>query len=131
MDTPKISEQILEYISKDVEMTLGRLGIDTQVTIFEKTSAESGYELKTMPFTVTPAIFKRITIWGQIIFNEYSEEHIEMNIYLRYSYMHWDGGSNGCNLGRMTYLIRRGCLNNDKLAPWRMAFAVERQGIVI
>lgn len=103
---------VLNYIITDMETTLHRLGINTKLSVekSEENDCLSYGKLVGTPFQTTPMIFREIHIEGNIYVSERGEGEdgkvlITFNLFMYYSY--FGGGSNGHNLGNITYEVSK------------------------
>lgn len=102
-----VKTQVLDYIKKDIEFTLLRLGINVQAEfkVVKIVKGQTMDQLVTTDFQTTPVLFKRIHILGDVAVLKEDERYITLCIGLRYSYEHTNGGTNGCELGTIIYAI--------------------------
>ena len=115
MKANEIREDILNYIAKEIETSVSRLGIDTKVK-FNLYEEHGIYKLsmESTPFKTVPAMFKEIFLWGMCWVDE-TEEETSFTIIIKYAYEHWDGGSNGCELGNMRFVIDNDIPSAEKI----------------
>lgn len=100
---------VLNYIVKDINLSVARLGINTQLSLVEKESyvKTQYWTIDSTPFQIMPMIFKDIKLTGDvyILEDEKKEDVIKVAVRLDYRYHCFDGGSNGHQLGLITYEI--------------------------
>lgn len=108
MTTEILNKEIVNYIINDVELTIKRLGINVQLSIeqCEDYNHEKFDKLISTSFQTMPMLFKEIHIEGDInvITRETEEDYCKVVINLDVRYTHFDGGTNGHNLGKIMYL---------------------------
>lgn len=110
MFTDQLNKQVQEFIISDLETTLHRLGINTQLSVEQEENYKGGgYEvLVSGNFQTFPMLFKSIHIKGSVgIIDKPGEpdDTIIVNIRLSYHYKDFVGGSNGVQLGSVTYEV--------------------------
>lgn len=104
-----ISPQQIELIKDKIQIELLKRGIHAPIIQLEEhegRTKEHRIRLKTSEFTTTPTIFKRLWIeqfntWITRKTHENVEGPVELysiTIGVNYSYEHFGGGTNGCNL---------------------------------
>ena len=108
MTTEILNKEIVNYIINDVELTIKRLGINVQLSIeqCEDYNHEKFDKIVSTSFQTMPMLFKEIHIEGDInvITRETEEDNCKVIINLDVRYTHFDGGTNGHNLGKIMYL---------------------------
>lgn len=108
MTTEILNKEIVNYIINDVELTIKRLGINVQLSIeqCEDYNHDKFDKIVSTSFQTMPMLFKEIHIEGDInvITRETEEDNCKVIINLDVRYTHFDGGTNGHNLGKITYL---------------------------
>lgn len=108
MTTEILNKEIVNYIINDVELTIKRLGINVQLSIeqCEDYNHDKFDKIVSTSFQTMPMLFKEIHIEGDInvITRETEEDNCKVIIKLDVRYTHFDGGTNGHNLGKITYL---------------------------
>ena len=108
MITEILNKEIVNYIINDVELTIKRLGINVQLSIeqCEDYNHDKFDKIVSTSFQTMPMLFKEIHIEGDInvITRETEEDNCKVIINLDVRYTHFDGGTNGHNLGKITYL---------------------------
>lgn len=108
MTTEILNKEIVNYIINDVELTIKRLGINVQLSIeqCEDYNHNKFDKIVSTSFQTMPMLFKEIHIEGDInvITRETEEDNCKVIINLDVRYTHFDGGTNGHNLGKITYL---------------------------
>ena len=106
-----VNMNVLNYIIKDVELSLARLGINTQLSIVEEKDYknENYLAIDSTPFQTMPMIFKTIKLDGHIYIMEdkKKENIIKITIRLDYRYQTFDDGSNGHSLGMIQYDVEK------------------------
>ena len=108
MTTEILNKEIVNYIICDVELTIKRLGINVQLSIeqCEDYNHDKFDKIVSTSFQTMPMLFKEIHIEGDInvITRETEEDYCKVVINLDVRYTHFDGGTNGHNLGKIMYL---------------------------
>ena len=108
MTTEILNKEIVNYIINDVELTIKRLGINVQLSIeqCEDYNHDKFDKIVSTSFQTMPMLFKEIHIEGDInvITRETEEDYCKVVINLDVRYTHFDGGTNGHNLGKIIYL---------------------------
>ena len=108
MTTEILNKEIVNYIINDVELTIKRLGINVQLSIeqCEDYNHDKFDKIVSTSFQTMPMLFKEIHIEGDInvITKETEEDYCKVIINLDVRYTHFDGGTNGHNLGKIMYL---------------------------
>ena len=108
MTTEILNKEIVNYIINDVELTIKRLGINVQLSIeqCEDYNHDKFDKIVSTSFQTMPMLFKEIHIEGDInvITMETEEDNCKVIINLDVRYTHFDGGTNGHNLGKIMYL---------------------------
>ena len=108
MTTEILNKEIVNYIINDVKLTIKRLGINVQLSIeqCEDYNHDKFDKIVSTSFQTMPMLFKEIHIEGDInvITRETEEDNCKVIINLDVRYTHFDGGTNGHNLGKITYL---------------------------
>lgn len=109
-----VKTQVLDYIKKDIEFTLLRLGINVQAEfkVVKIAKGQTMDQLVTTDFQTMPVLFKRIYILGDVAVKKEDERVITLCIGLRYRYEHTNGGLNGCELGTIIYAIDKAYEND-------------------
>ena len=113
MNAIEIRQDLREYILSDVNLTLSRLGISEKVAVVEdKPNKYGNYILLSPAIRQMPVMFRELVVDGYMTANEpnegdrfYSKDRFIIVVKLEYSYKHFDGGSNGCDIGRVIYLV--------------------------
>lgn len=110
MTTEILNKEIVNYIINDVELTIKRLGINVQLSIeqCEDFNHDKFDKLISTSFQTMPMLFKEIHIEGNIyvIANKTEEDCCKVVINLDVRYTHFDGGTNGHELGRIIYISK-------------------------
>ena len=114
----KIREEIRDYILKDVNKTLERLGVSEK--LYENGEEESRYygsyhyNIKTDPIRQFPMIFRELIVEGYMTATETKEGdryHTEDNdlvvVRLSYRWAHFDHGTNGTDIGVICYHVEK------------------------
>lgn len=100
---------VLNYIVKDINLSVARLGINTQLSIVEKKDYKNKpyLAIDSTPFQTTPIIFKTIKLDGYIyvLEDEKNENIVKVVASLDYHYQTFGDGSNGHSLGRVQYEV--------------------------
>lgn len=109
MTTEVLNKEIVNYIISDIELTLQRLGINVQLSIeqCEDYKHEKFDKLISTSFQTVPMLFKEIHIEGDInvMTKATEEDYCKVIINLGVSYVYFDGGTNGHELGRVMYVV--------------------------
>lgn len=109
MTTEVLNKEIVNYIISDIELTLQRLGINVQLSIeqCEDYKHEKFDKLVSTSFQTVPMLFKEIHIEGDInvMTKATEEDYCKVIINLGVSYVYFDGGTNGHELGRVVYVV--------------------------
>lgn len=117
MTTEILNKEIVNYIINDVELTIKRLGINVQLSIeqCEDYNHDKFDKIVSTSFQTMPMLFKEIHIEGDInvITRETEEDNCKVIINLDVRYTHFDGGTNGHNLGKITYLADKSYKGTD------------------
>lgn len=109
-----ISSQQIELIKENIQTELLKRGITAQIIKleeYEHNRSRAHYiNLRTENFQTTPIIFKRLWVeaFGTAITkrtNEEGKEYYSVWICVHYSYEHFGGGTNGCELFDFTCSI--------------------------
>ncbi len=113
MLTDQLNKNVLDYIIKDVELTINRLGINATLYIRQdKDYKGNAFEkLVSTSFQTMPMLFKEIHIEADYNIRDMAEKpdsFMEVTLNLDYYYRTFDGGTNGHNLGRVIYEVDKG-----------------------
>lgn len=104
-----INLNVLNYIVKDINLSVARLGINTQLSVVEEKDYAGNPYLKvcSTPFQTMPVMFKDITLEGNIYVEEdnRNEDAMKVTVRLNYRYHYFDGGSNGHPLGDCQFTV--------------------------
>ena len=106
----KMNMNVLNYIVKDINLSVARLGINTQFAVVEKKDykGESYLAIESTSFQTMPMIFKRINLIGGIgVQDKGDDENIIVAVRLDYKYQTFDDGSNGHRLGEVRYEVNK------------------------
>ena len=116
----EIRKDVREYILSQVNETLARLGVNEKVVETREYTPRHQqdriyYEFESAPIRQMPMMFKKLVVCGHVISIEVKdgdkywkaqENGFQIVIaHFQYSYDHFDGGSNGCEIGRMVFLV--------------------------
>ena len=115
----EIRNDVREYILSEVNMTLARLGVSEQVreTLVRDEKYENiiRYQFESAPIRQMPMVFKKLTVGGYMAvitptdekhrYYKASEKYHVVFVKLDYRYDLFDGGSNGCGIGYMVFLV--------------------------
>ncbi len=109
-----VNFSVLDYIVKDINLSVSRLGINTELSIVEAKDYANRPYLKVdgTPFQTTPMIFKTIKLDGSIHIQETragQDALIMVVIRLSYRYQTFDDGSNGHQLGEFKFTVDKRC----------------------
>lgn len=117
MTTEILNKEIVNYIINDVELTIKRLGINVQLSIeqCEDYNHEKFDKLISTSFQTMPMLFKEIHIEGDVnvITKETEEDYCKVIINLDVRYTHFDGGTNGHELGNIMYVADKSYNGTD------------------
>lgn len=117
----EIRNDVREYILSEVNMTLARLGVSEQVKETKEFENKYNdlleYQFGSAPIRQMPMMFKRLTVDGYMVaimpkdekdrFYKVRDTHYIIVVNVGYSCSHFDGGRNGCDIGRMVFLVDR------------------------
>lgn len=117
MTTEVLNKEIVNYIISDIELTLQRLGINVQLSIeqCEDYKHEKFDKLISTSFQTVPMLFKEIHIEGDInvMTKATEEDYCKVIINLDVRYTHFNGGTNGYELGRVMYVVDKSYKGTD------------------
>lgn len=117
MTTEVLNKEIANYIISDIELTLQRLGINVQLSIeqCEDYKHEKFDKLISTSFQTVPMLFKEIHIEGDInvMTKATEEDYCKVIINLDVRYTHFNGGTNGYELGRVMYVVDKSYKGTD------------------
>lgn len=117
MTTEVLNKEIVNYIISDIELTLQRLGINVQLSIeqCEDYKHEKFDKLISTSFQTMPMLFKEIHIEGNInvIEDEKDKDICKVIINLDVRYTHFNGGTNGYELGKIMYVADKSYNGTD------------------
>ena len=115
----KLNADILDYITNDIQQTCRRLGVNAEFfTKNEKDYRGDEYSIvKSAYFQMMPMIFKDIHVEGELYMRDMpnNDEYYEVWARLDYKYTHFNGGTNGCELGTVVYRVRKDYDGKDKI----------------
>ena len=112
----KIQQNILDYILKDVNVTLERLGVSEKVEVVEEKAIREKYyyNIESKPIKVTPMIYKETIMKGYIMDIEAEEGkgicrkgHRIIQVSISYDFKYFGGGRNGVELGVALYSVEK------------------------
>ena len=112
----KLSKEVRDYVLSEVNETLARLGVSESITTLEEKTARNGdtyYRGVSAPIRQMPKMFKKLVVVCEVntIVHEYYET-TELWVSLKYAYEHYDGGSNGCDIGNMWFEVKNDMPND-------------------
>lgn len=118
----KIQKNILDYILKDVNVTLERLGVSEKVEVVSENiiSGLRWYFIESKPIKVTPMIYKKTIIKGAIMDIEAQEDMgicpkgariIKVDI--DYDFSYFNGGHNGVDIGVIYYSAEKNIAEDE------------------
>lgn len=117
MTTEILNKEIVNYIINDVELTIKRLGINVQLSIEQREdyNHDKFDMIVSTSFQTMPMLFKEIHIEGNInvITKETEEDYCKVVINLDVRYTHFDGGTNGHELGKIMYVVDKSYNGTD------------------
>ena len=109
----KTNTNVLNYIVKDINLSVARLGINTQLSVVtdEDYAGREYLKVESTPFQTMPVLFRAINIEGSVYVHQSKtdEEIIEVIVALDYRYTFFNGGSNGHTLGNFKYEVDKRC----------------------
>lgn len=102
-----LDKRAIEYVLKEVEVTMARLGVYTKFEYFmtKDYRGDDVLKAKSEPFRITPMVFKEIWIEGTFFALNNEEGEFELGINLGYHWKSFRGGSNGTELGTICYKV--------------------------
>lgn len=104
-----MEKQILDYIVKDVKMQCNRLGINAEFTTETRKNyrGEDYLVIKSTDFQMMPMIFHDIHVEGEVYIETAKEDarYDGITIRLGYKWTHFDGGTNGTEIGTLYYRV--------------------------
>ena len=112
----KIQKNILDYILKDVNVTLERLGVSEKVGVVEEKEIRGRYyyNIESKPIKVTPMIYKETIMKGSITDVEAEEGkglcrkgYRLIQVSISYAFKYFGGGQNGVELGVAYYSVEK------------------------
>lgn len=118
----EIRKEVRDYILNDVNTTLARLGVSERVNETEervdKFSDRLEYMFKSAAIKQMPMMFKKLYVYGHMVCENFAknESHRFFNlaqnndiviVTFSYGYDHFEGGSNGCDIGYMVYAVNK------------------------
>ena len=114
----EIRKDVREYILSQVNESLTRLGVSEKVEEYNinevRYKDKMQYEFKSAPIRQMPVMFKKLIVSGYMMCIEAQEGDFWYKanqnrdivvVNLSYRYQHFDMGSNGCEIGRMLFLV--------------------------
>lgn len=127
----EIRKEIREFILEDVNLTLARLGVSEKAAETNECECNHGstlhYEFETPAIHQVPMMFKKTYVEGYIVGIEikdekdrlygWSKEHDIVVVNLDYRWKSFSGGSNGTEIGRIVYAVKRDLPEN--IEEWR------------
>lgn len=117
MTTEVLNKEIVNYIISDIEQTLQRLGFNVQLSIeqCEDYKHEKFDKLISTSFQTVPMLFKEIHIEGDInvMTKATEEDYYKVIINLDVRYTHFNGGTNGYELGKIMYVADKSYNGTD------------------
>lgn len=117
MTTEVLNKEIVNYIISDIELTLQRLGINVQLSIEQREDYkhEKFDKLISTSFQTVPMLFKEIHIEGDInvMTKATEEDYYKVIINLDVRYTHFNGGTNGYELGKIMYVADKSYNGTD------------------
>lgn len=117
MTTEVLNKEIVNYIISDIELTLQRLGFNVQLSIeqCEDYKHEKFDKLISTSFQTVPMLFKEIHIEGDInvMTKATEEDYYKVIINLDVRYTHFNGGTNGYELGKIMYVADKSYNGTD------------------
>lgn len=117
MTTEVLNKEIANYIISDIELTLQRLGFNVWLSIeqCEDYKHEKFDKLISTSFQTVPMLFKEIHIEGDInvMTKATEEDYYKVIINLDVRYTHFNGGTNGYELGKIMYVADKSYNGTD------------------
>ena len=108
MTTKVLNKDIVNHIISDVQLSIQRLGINAQLSIveLEDYQHEKYEKIVSTSFQTMPMLFKEIHIEGRVcVMNDKTEGYSAVVIRLGVKYTHFNGDTNGHELGKITYSV--------------------------
>lgn len=106
-----MEQKVLDYIAKDVQVQCNRLGINAEFSLETRKDYrnEDYMVIKSTDFQMMPMIFHDIHVEGVVTIEPCAknDKYDDCIIRLGYKWNHFDGGSNGCEIGTVHYRINR------------------------
>jgi hypothetical protein len=113
----KIHKNILDYILKDVNVTLERLGVSEKVEVVEEKEIRGRYyyNIESKPIKVIPMIYKETIMKGSIMNVCEAEEgkglcrkgYRLIQVSISYAFKYFGGGQNGVEFGVAYYSVEK------------------------
>ena len=117
----EIRKEIREFILNDVNLTLARLGVSEKALETNANEYNYGstlhYEFETPAIKQMPMMFKRTYVDGYMVvveikdekdrFYGWSKDNDIVVVNLNYRWNNFGGGSNGTEIGRIIYAVKK------------------------
>lgn len=143
----KIRDEIRDYLLTDVNRTLARLGVSEEVKetmIYEdKYRDRLKYSFESAPIRQLPMMFAKVIVDGYMVateleegsrFARWSAKHDIVVVSVDYRYELFDGGTNGCSIGRIIYAVKKNLPERfDDFAgiDGRQSYVQKLEGLII
>lgn len=136
MITDELNEKVVNYIIRDVELTINRLGINATLFIRkdEDYRGNAFEKLVSTSFQTMPVLFREIHIEADAYIKDMPErpdDYMYVTFNLRYYYRTFDSGTNGCELGTVTYQVDKHYNKNGKDTKYMSMYIQKTQSIEI
>lgn len=136
MITDQLNKKVLNYIIKDVELTINRLGINATLFIRkdENYRGDAFEKLVSTSFQTMPVLFREIHIEADCYIRDMPgqpDDFMEVTLNLRYYYRTFDGGTNGHNLGRVIYKVDKHYNEKGNDTKYMSMYVLKTQSIEI
>ncbi len=110
----KLRKEVRDYVLSEVNERLARLGVNESIATLEEKTMKNGdtyYKGVSAPIRQMPKMFKKLVVVCEV--NAYGhDETTELRVNLRYAYDHYNGGSNGCDIGNMWFEVKNDMPND-------------------
>ena len=132
MKATELRTEVKEYILSELQTSVMRLGINTQLNLVVKKDYRGGeyLALESEKFQTQPVIFKEVWLEGTISVIDEKEKAYEVCVRLEYNWRSFTGGTNGTDLGRCHFEVDKELPEN--LTSENVCYYVDkRRGIEI
>ena len=127
----EIRKDVREYILSKVNESLSRLGVSEKVVdtkeFEDRCQGTLHYEFESSPIRQSPMLFKELFVKGYMVSIEEKEDSslyeqsLENDIVvvnIEYAWKSFRGGSNGTDLGRMIFFVKKKLPESFKDKTW-------------